>query len=286
MRSQELTPVYWRYFVLLSGSMVLAIAVFSYVFYQEEVKIEHQGIMTRDLHHVEFQQAILIDILKNTLDTLTYIADQVHLYRPSTNPEGRRQLSASFDSILRTRPDFDQVRLLDMQGREFIRASRARAGPGLVPDAELQDKSDRYYFRDAIRLARGQFYISPLDLNMEHGVVERPLKPMIRLAMPAFEGEHKIGIIVLNLRMANVLTRIQQVNHMGESKGYLLNSDGFFLSSPYAEWNWGFMLPNGTIRALPPGSRRHGNACPAGITVRLRRVVTCSPLSPSIHYRR
>jgi len=244
MQRQKLPSGFWRYFGLLFGGMALAIAVFSYAFYLEEVKTERQHIMTRDLHHVENQQAILTDALASAFDTLTFIADQVRLHRPFSNPEGRRQLGADFISFLRTIPAYDQVRLLDMRGREFIRANRNQAGPRLVPADELQDKSGRYYFRESGQLAHGQIYLSALDLNMEHGKVERPFKPMIRLAAPAFEGERKIGIIVLNLRMANVLARIQQVNHMGESKGYLLNRDGFFLSSPHSERNWGFMLPN------------------------------------------
>jgi len=224
--------------------MALAIAVFGYAFYQEEVKIERQHIMTRDPHHVELQQAILTDALTNAFDALAFIAGQARPHRPFSYPEGRRQLGADFISFLRIIPAFDQVRLLDMRGREFIRANQTRAGPRLVPDAELQDKSGHYYFRETRQLARGRIYLSALDLNMEHGEVGRPFKPMIRLAVPAFEGERKVGIVVLNLRMANVLAHFQQVNHMGESEGYLLNPDGFFLSSPHTKWNWGFMLPH------------------------------------------
>jgi len=128
---------------LLFGGMALAIAVFGYAFYQEEVKIERQHIMTRDLHHVELQQAILTDALTNAFDALAFIAGQVRPHRPFSYPEGRRQLGADFISFLRTIPALDQVRLLDMQGREFIRANQTRAGPRLVPDAELQNKSGR-----------------------------------------------------------------------------------------------------------------------------------------------
>jgi len=243
VQSKGLAPGFWCYFGLLFGGMALAIAVFSYAFYQEEVKTERQHTMTRDLHHVEIQQAILNDTLVIAFDALIFIADQVHLHQPFSHQKGQWQLGADFISFLRTIPAFDQVRLLDMRGREVIRANQSQTGPHLAAKSELQDKSSRYYFRDAIRLARGQPYISSLDLNVEHGEVERPLKPVIRLAMPVFEGEAKSGVVVLNLKMANVLARIQQVNHTGESKGYLLNTDGFFLSSPHTEWNWGFILP-------------------------------------------
>jgi PAS domain S-box-containing protein len=258
----KLTSGYWRYFALLFGGMALAIVVLTYAFYLEEVKNEQQRAMIRDLHHIEIQQTILTDVLKNAFAMLTHIADLVHLLRPSTNPEGRLQLSASFVSILRTRPDFDQVRLLNKQGLEFIRVSRTQAGPRLVPDAELQDKSSRYYFRDVMRLARGQLYISPLDLNMEHGVVERPFKPVIRLAMPVFVEERKadLFVIAINLNMGNVLEHFQQANEVTDSEAYLLNQAGYFLSSPHPEWDWGFILPerhNHRFARMFPEAWRH-----------------------------
>jgi len=103
-------------------------------------------------------------------------------------------------------------------------------------------------------------YLSALDLNMEHGEVERPLKPMIRLAMLAFEGNRKAGVVVLNLKMGKVLERFQQVNHADESEAYLLSQDGYFLSSPHAGWNWGFMLAerhNQRFAALFPKAWQH-----------------------------
>ncbi len=242
MKAQPSTPGFWPFFTLMFGTMAVIIVLFSYAFYQEEKKGEQQRMIARDLHHVEIQRAILTDSLTNAFYALAFIVDQVRLHRPFSDPEGRLQLEADFTSFLKTIPAFDQVRLLDMRGREFIRANQTRAGPHLVPTNELQDKSGRDYFRETMRLATGHIYLSALDLNMEHGEVERPLKPVIRLAMPAFEGGHRTGVIVLNLKMANVLANLQRVSHTGESESYLLNLDGFFLSSPHAAWNWGSLL--------------------------------------------
>ena len=50
--------------------------------------------------------------------------------------------------------------------------------------AALQNKKDRYYFQDTMTLEKGQIFISKLDLNMENGVLEQPIKPMLRLGTP------------------------------------------------------------------------------------------------------
>ena len=80
-------------------------------------------------------------------------------------------------------PDYDQLRYIDETGQEVIRVN---AGGVIVPHEQLQNKADRDYFLKANALAANQIYISRVDLNIEHGKVEQPVKPMLRLAMPVY----------------------------------------------------------------------------------------------------
>ena len=82
---------------------------------------------------------------------------------------------------------YDQIRWIDETGMERIRVNWSNQGAYPVPVAELQNKKGRYYFDDTIKLDRGQLSISPLDLNIEHGQIELPLKPMIRIGTPIFD---------------------------------------------------------------------------------------------------
>jgi len=83
---------------------------------------------------------------------------------------------------------FQQIRFLDRTGHEIIRVN-ARAGKTwLTPVEKLQDKSNRYYFQAAAALKQGQVYISPMDLNIEQGLIERPIMPVIRYATPDIFG--------------------------------------------------------------------------------------------------
>ena len=95
---------------------------------------------------------------------------------------------------------FQQVRLLDSNGMEIVRANTNGTSSWLTPIDKLQDKSDRYYFQQAFALPSGGIYISPMDLNMEQGKLQHPLLPVIRYATPVFDqnGE-KQGVLVLNV---------------------------------------------------------------------------------------
>ncbi|MGC1575979.1 MAG: hypothetical protein WA813_07605, partial [Beijerinckiaceae bacterium] len=47
-------------------------------------------------------------------------------------------------------------------------------------------KGDRPYFKETIKLAENEIYVSPIDLNQENGAVEIPDVPTLRVATPIF----------------------------------------------------------------------------------------------------
>ena len=63
----------------------------------------------------------------------------------------------------------------------------------------LQNKEGRYYFKDTIQPEKGEVFVSPFDLNIERGEIERLLKPMNRFGTPVFDiTGRKRGIVLLN----------------------------------------------------------------------------------------
>lgn len=90
----------------------------------------------------------------------------------------RVRLVEAFLGLAQEKQSYDQIRLLGEDGMELIRINFADGRAWEVPRAERQPKGGRYFFKDAIRLARGEIYVSPLDLNIEHGAIELPHKPM------------------------------------------------------------------------------------------------------------
>ena len=138
---------------------------------------------------------------------------------------------------------YDQIRFIDKIGTEFVRVDYEDGSPTIVALEDLQGKGHRYYFREAIKLEKGGLYVSPLDLNVEHGNIQVPHKPVIRVAVPVFDGRgRKAGILIVNY-LAEILLR-DIAEALGEA-GFLLNSDGYRLLGGPAEGLWGFMFGGG-----------------------------------------
>ncbi|MDP3843634.1 MAG: ATP-binding protein [Oxalobacteraceae bacterium] len=141
------------------------------------------------------------------------------------------RLERDYAALASLYPHIYQIRLIAADGHEWVRVDRKPQGVYVVPRHELQSKSDRYYFRDAMDVKLGQIYVSPLDLNVEFGKIEKPERPVIRVATPvAGPKGSKIGVLIINLHADILLEQIQQMANARRGTAYLLDNQGHYVS--------------------------------------------------------
>lgn len=164
-------------------------------------------------------------------------------YLDSGNSQQREELEKLFLVVSREAGHYDQIRYLDAAGQEVIRINYNGGKPAAVPREQLQNKKDRYYFSDAFKLDRNEIFVSPLDLNVEHGALEMPYKPTIRYGTPVFDSAgRKKGIVLLNYFGSELLRDFESGMKGGiPHSSMLLNRDGYWLSSDNKDEEWGFM---------------------------------------------
>ncbi len=158
----------------------------------------------------------------------------------------REAVNGLFLTLLRYAPEYQQARILGSSGRELVRVEVGPAGPLVVEQVALQDKSERNYFREGMNLGQGQFYLSPLDLNMEGGQIERPFRPMLRSAAPILGDQPgPKGLLVLNYSAGPLIRQFQSVLNGSAGQAMMLNGDGYWLFSEHEHLQWGFLLDQG-----------------------------------------
>lgn len=146
------------------------------------------------------------------------------------------QAESLFYHFLKADSQIMQLRLIDTQGNEKIRFDRRRDGTiDQTPLEQLQNKSDRSYFKEFILLTENTIGFSKFDLNIEHGKVDIPFKPTLRIGMPIIKEGKKQGIIVINYYMNDWVKEIQLNNH---SHFFLVDQNGYFLMHPDSKWAW------------------------------------------------
>ncbi|MBF0621821.1 MAG: SpoIIE family protein phosphatase [Magnetococcales bacterium] len=228
-------------FVLLSSAMWVMGRI-EIDHYRHKIQVQDKAIVDsqKRLADILFQQVLSdLDILAQGITHASEMVSEVHY---------SQFLKQTFHTFLSEKKYYDQARIIAPNGMEVIRVDFRNGLPVIQDPKLLQDKSKRYYFRNAIRLAPNEVYISPLDLSIEHGKIEHPLKPALRLATPVFDYHaKKIGVLVLNFLAQNLLdtTRQHSFKRSEGSKVMLLNSDGYWLHGASNQQNWGFMFPHG-----------------------------------------
>ncbi|MFW5498830.1 MULTISPECIES: response regulator [unclassified Maridesulfovibrio] len=242
-KTQFLFPIDLRSFlaitILFSGLLFWGLLVL----YQQEVSSVTQTRRAEEKMHNEIVSRTAGLDLKDVFIELRIFANYVESkqFLLSRTQENRKQLETEILNLCKASKKFDQARLLDNNGMELVRINYNNGNPVVVPQSQLQDKSNRYYFKESLNLAQGEIYTSPLDLNIENGVIEQPLKPMIRIGTPIYSDTGKrLGIALLNYLAQNLLDDIRQAESV-QSEIMLLNKEGYWLIAPDKELEWTFM---------------------------------------------
>lgn len=241
------SPVTRRFLTLVLPPLVITLAAVGLGVYFD---------LTNDLKRLHARESARVELAARQLGReiqvrvgdLRQLAGDAALARllEQDAPERRAELASGLLNLLAAKGVYDQARYLDRHGMEIVRVNWNGGRPEVVPRERLQDKSRRYYFSKAALLDPGEVFISPFDLNMEKGVVERPFKPTIRLATPVVDGEgRKRGIVVLNYLGEGLLGRFRADTSIDGGHGMLLDREGYWLAAPDPADEWGFMFGSG-----------------------------------------
>ncbi|MEB3282004.1 MAG: methyl-accepting chemotaxis protein [Lyngbya sp.] len=163
----------------------------------------------------------------------------------STYQDWVSRLNVIFASFVNNRPYYDQIRYIDENGNELVRVNIVNGQTKVVPSQELQNKSSTAYFRETMALSKGEIYVSPINLNRENNQIEQPLKPVIRYGTPIYNsaGEKK-GIVVANILIERLfkLADNQTLKSEYDQQFFVVNPQGYYLSHPITQKEWGFEL--------------------------------------------
>ncbi|MCP3901699.1 MAG: GGDEF domain-containing protein [Desulfobacteraceae bacterium] len=206
--------------------------------YLKRVKLEEQV-------NIKLQLALISNSFDTIISDILFLSKQNELLRliNFNENEYKKWISHEYLELTRRKKKYDQIRYLDQTGMEIVRTNYNNGNPTIVHAKDLQFKGNRYYFKDTFKLGFKEVFVSPLDLNIEKGQIEKPLKPMIRFGIPIFDDKkQKAGIILINYLGSEMLASIEETGNLSLGATMLVNGDGFWLLSPEKEDEWGFMI--------------------------------------------
>jgi PAS domain S-box-containing protein len=230
------------------------IFVLGFIFeFRAQVGADEARFLTQETAVIERAMRQVEREVETATGDLLFVADLVAGAIGRESAAQRAALEQGLLALVRRRPDYVQVRFLAADGREVVRVERSADGPRIVPASALQDKSKRDYFVQTLRLGEGEILISPMELNVERGVPQRPFVPVVRLSTPLQdEAGQTRGIVVLNTHGSRFLRAFKPSPEKSGVQRMIVNADGYWLRHR-PEVEWGFMLEHrsGFQRAFP-----------------------------------
>ncbi|MDV2079702.1 response regulator [Marinobacter xestospongiae] len=138
-------------------------------------------------------------------------------------------------------PNYFQVRWVQDSGREGVRIDIGQGEETVLrtPEDQLQDKSQRDYHRAAMTLSPFQLYVSELDLNREQGRLERPLRPVLRVALrlPGHQGRDN-GYLIINVEASNLLASVAELGQLNGFEVMVTSTQGDWILHPDPSLTW------------------------------------------------
>jgi len=239
-------------FVGLMIILILPLIFMSYFFFNAHINAISFDTLDKINREVDdyadeinhFLQGVQGDVLfLSELSSLNDLINSKNIYNAKTN------LEKDFLSFSNEKKIYYQIRYIDENGQEIVRIDSDKQSSMVIHD-NLQNKKERYYFKETMNHKEGGLYISPLDLNIENngienrGTEDEPIYvPVIRYATPVFDDKNNAkGIVITNIYADYFLENIQEKEH--SEIIFLLNNNGFYLSHPVPEKEFGFMFGN------------------------------------------
>ena len=235
-----------RYLTVFVPSAVMLALVLA-VFWREDVRLHRNHLEAMEASDVELQKRAIARDIVSILSDLMFLgeSEEIFTFLETQTSEARQDVEKEYRSFSKRKGIYDQIRFLDSSGMEIVRVNNENGKHVAVRKENLQNKGDRYYFANTWNLNQGQVFASPLDLNVEHGRLEEPLKPVMRFGTPVYDrAGNKRGVVILNYLGNSLIKHLMESTSLPPERVMLLNPQGYWLVGPSALDLWGFMYPD------------------------------------------
>jgi len=185
-----------------------------------------------------YKQTFFDNFFQTNVDTIKAISmNELFIDFIKKDKDNGKSINSIFKTIMQSHKNYMQLRYIDKFGQEIIRFDRKEIGdkPIFIKKDNLQNKSQRYYYKESMRINQDKTWFSKIDLNVEHGKIDTPIKPVLRLSHQVHIDGKLEGFVILNIFMKK---KLEFLTHSSIFDIFLVDEDGFFISHINKINNW------------------------------------------------
>lgn len=158
--------------------------------------------------------------------------------------EWNHRLTVILSAFIAFHPEYLQITYLDAVGNELIRIQRTSSGKmKIIGEGELQNKSNSIYLKETIKLKAEEIYYSDVTLNREHGVIQVPHMPVLRMSTPVMDINGQVtSLIVLNIATDQLFEAVKSESYSAGARREIVNEKGYYIKHADTSKTFGFEL--------------------------------------------
>ncbi len=236
MKFQNIRLIYLKNILLFLFFGFIIATVTSYIQYSvkyDEVKekLKDESFFVSNRIKTQIKDYInKVEVSINSIHKNKLFLDYIN----NPNNNNKNIVKYLFINTMQNNNSYFQLRFLDKNGIEKIRIDRNNKKVFIVEDSKLQDKSNRYYFKDTVN-NMDEYWYSNIDLNIENKKLEYPIRPTFRVSTKVFHNNKFMGILIVNIELKPLLDNIKNDKHFNI---YLVDNDGYFILNPDTKKSW------------------------------------------------
>lgn len=240
------TKVALRYFFTAFLPVWLLGCLLLWLFFYSESQNSRKSLGVNVSHTLELQkESIVLDFVSIVSD-LKFLSGMFKLSGfddRSDDASTKGKLAQELVVFLKAKGIYDRISIINVSGKEVVSADYSDGMVRVTPDEHLYDRSKEYYFKETSRIGPNEIYISPFELKVEHGEIQQPLEPMIRLGayLNNREGKKK-SIIVVNYFGKKLIDGLNKIASDQIGDFMFLNRNGYWINGRNPDEEWGFMF--------------------------------------------
>lgn len=196
--------------------------------YNEVIKIINKSATENYIKIVSHTESLI----ENGVYSLSSIQKNDIFINYLENKNDKKNTISLFLNSINNNKNFFQLRYLDKNGQEIIRVNRdiKQDVVYVTDEKDLQNKANRYYFKETILNSNKLFWYSKFDLNIENDEIEKPYKPTFRVSKSIYYKGEFYGILIVNIDMSKLDKFIKsfsnfEISLIDKEGNYLLSSD-------------------------------------------------------------
>jgi signal transduction histidine kinase len=151
---------------------------------------------------------------------------------------GRDFLENYFSSLMTFSDFYEQISIVCFNGNEHIRIIDQGGIPLVVETDILKNISERYYFKRAQELKKGEFYISRFDIDLNRQSIAYPVRPILRILTPIVSNNKILGYLIFNIKGQEFFETLRLIGNEYGWQTYFLNQNGNYIMGPDPLKEW------------------------------------------------